>query len=187
MRKVAFLLLTACATLALSGMLMAAETWRWKDANGVVHYSDKPAPGAERIEVIAPKPSISVTRPPVAQPRAAAAANEEADSPAVVPYTRCVITSPDNEETFNAVNTVSASLLLEPALQPGHRIEMLLNGNIVKDWPQQASSHTLTNLERGSYTLSARVLDSFGGSVCAGPTINFFVHLPVMRPQVQHR
>ena len=95
-----------------------------------------------------------------------------------------MVTAPDNEETFNAINTVAAGLLIEPALQPGHRIEVLLNGSIVKDWPPDASSHTLTGLERGSYTLNARVLDSFGGAVCAGPTINFYVHLPTV-PQLR--
>jgi hypothetical protein len=185
MRKVARLLLIGCATLALSQMGVAAETWKWKDANGVVHYSDKPVQGAERISVLPPKPSIAVTKPAAAEPRAASAQSNQPDPPPIVPYSRCVVTAPDNEETFNAINTVAAGLLIEPALQPGHRIEVLLNGSIVKDWPPDASSHTLTGLDRGSYTLNARVLDSFGGAVCSGPTINFHVHLPtVARPRV---
>jgi hypothetical protein len=98
-----------------------------------------------------------------------------------------VITAPDNEETFNAVNAVTAGVLLEPALQSGHRIEVLLNGNVVQDWPQDAMGHTLKNLERGSYTISARVLDAGGDAVCSGPTITFYVRLPTVQPQVQHR
>ena len=78
------------------------------------------------------------------------ASNQSDHQPAIVPYTRCVITAPDNEETFNAVNTVSAGLLIEPALQPGHRIEVLLDGSVVQDWPPDASTHTLKDLERGS-------------------------------------
>jgi hypothetical protein len=185
MRKVARLLLIGCATLALSQMGMATETWKWKDANGVVHYSDKPVQGAERISVLPPKPSISVTKPAAAEPRpATSAASGQPDQQPIVPYSRCVVTAPDNEETFNAINTVSAGLLIEPALQPGHRIEVQLNGSIVKDWPPDASSHTLTGLERGSYTLSARVLDSFGGAVCSGPAITFYVRLPTV-PQLR--
>ena len=185
MRKVARLLLIGCATLALSQMGMAAEMWKWKDANGVVHYSDTPVQGAERVSVLPPKSSISITKSSGAEPRAASSAtSSQPDSPAVVPYSRCVITAPDNDVTFNAITTVSAGLLIEPALQPGHRIEVLLNGKIVKDWPPDASSHTLTGLERGSYTLNVRVLDSFGGAVCAGPTSNFYVRLPTV-PQLR--
>jgi hypothetical protein len=191
MRKVAFLLLIGCATLALSETGMAAETWKWKDANGVVHYSDKPVPGAEQVSVLAPKPSTSAPKPAATQPRAAVAANPESkqsdNQPNIVPYTRCVITAPDNDETFSAVNVVSAGVLLEPALQAGHRIEVLLNGSAVKDWPRDAMGYTLKDLERGSYTISARVLDDFGGAVCTGPTINFYVRLPVVAPpKVQH-
>jgi hypothetical protein len=182
MRKVAFLLLIDCGVIAYAASGLAAETWKWKDANGVVHYSDRPVPGAERVDVVPPKPSISVSKP-AAEPRAAGAANPDSNpvnQPAIVPYTRCVITAPDNDETFNAINAVTVSMLLEPALQEGHRIEMQLNGNVVKDWPQDATSHTLTNLERGSYTVTPKVLDSFGGAVCSGPAINFYVRLPTV-------
>jgi Domain of unknown function (DUF4124) len=190
MRKVALLLLIGCATLALSQTGMAAETWKWKDANGVVHYSDRPVAGAERVDVVAPKPSSSAPKPATAAPRAVTNADPDqparqpANQAAIVPYTRCVITAPDNDETFNAVNSVTVEVLLEPALQTGHRIEVLLNGSVVQDWPQDAMGHTLKNLDRGSYTISARVLDGFGGAVCSGPTINFYVHLPTV-PQVR--
>jgi hypothetical protein len=186
MRKVAFLLLIGCGAIDYAASALAAETWKWKDANGVVHYSDRPVPGAERVDVVPPRPSSSAPRP-VAEPRAAAAAGAAANpasQPAMVPYTRCVITAPDNDETFNAVNAVTVSMLLEPALQEGHRIEMQLNGNVVKDWPQDATSHTLTNLERGSYTVSPKVLDAFGGAVCSGPAINFYVRQPTV-PQLR--
>jgi hypothetical protein len=190
MRKVAILLLIGCATLALSEMGMAAETWKWKDANGVVHYSDQPVPGAERINVVAPKPSSSAPKP-AAAPRVAATSpesNQATNQPAIVPYTRCVITAPDNDETFSAVNAVTAGVLIEPALQSGHHIEVLLNGNSVQDWPKDAMGFVLKKLERGAYTISARVLDDFGGAVCSGPTINFYVRLPtVIQPRVQPR
>lgn len=186
MRKVAFFLMTGCATLALSAMATAAETWKWKDANGVVHYSDKPVPGAERVDVVPPKPSSSAPTPAAAAPRAAAT-RAEPTQPVVIPYARCVIAAPDHEETFNAVDSVTAGVLLEPALQSGHRIEVLLNGNVVQDWPQDAMGYTFKNLERGSYTISARVLDADGVAACTGPSITFYVRLPtVAPPKVQH-
>jgi hypothetical protein len=188
MRKVAFFLLLGCATLGHGIAATAAETWKWKDANGVVHYSDQPAPGAERIEVVVPKPSSSTPRQAAeAAPRAAAAAaSPDANQPANVPYTRCVITAPDSEETFNATTSVTVGLLVEPVLQTGHHIEVLLDGSAAQDWPPTAVSHTLKDLQRGSHTLSARVLNADGGTACAGPTLNFHVRLPTVKPQVQH-
>jgi hypothetical protein len=186
MRKVAFLLLVVCGAIDYAALATAGEMWKWKDANGVVHYSDKPVPGAERIDIVAPKPSISVQKPAVAAGHTAAA-NPGPDQPAIVPYTRCVVIAPDSEETFNAVTSVAVGLLVEPALQAGHHIEVLFDGNPLQDWPPDAVSHTVKDLERGSHTLSARVLDANGGTACSGPTLNFHVRLPtVAPPKVQH-
>ncbi len=188
MRKVAFFLLLGCATLGHGIAATAAETWKWKDANGVVHYSDQPAPGAERMQVVVAKPSAPAPKQATAQaaPRATAAASADSSPPANVPYTRCVITAPDSEETFNATTSVTVGLLVEPALQTGHHIEVLLDGNAVPDWPPTAVSHPVKDLERGAHSVSARVLDASGGTACSGPTLNFHVRLPTVKPQVMH-
>lgn len=36
--------------LIASSATLAADVWRWTDAQGVVHYSDQPVPGAVRIK-----------------------------------------------------------------------------------------------------------------------------------------
>lgn len=54
-------------TLLLSALLaaacaQAADVWRWKDAQGVVHYGDVPVAGAERVRTSsATAPSASTT------------------------------------------------------------------------------------------------------------------------------
>ena len=57
--------------------------------------------------------------------------------PACVPPIVIVGSSDDfsgtsSKVTFNAVDSVAAGVLLEPALQSGHHIEVLLNGNVVQ-------------------------------------------------------
>jgi hypothetical protein len=37
------------ATLLVALVAQAGDIFRWKDANGIVHYADQPVPGAERI------------------------------------------------------------------------------------------------------------------------------------------
>lgn len=54
----------ACATSALAlvlGSVAQAETWRWKDAAGQVHFGDRPPAGvaAERIDKPAKPPALS--------------------------------------------------------------------------------------------------------------------------------
>jgi hypothetical protein len=67
---------------------------------------------------------------------------------------------------------------VEPGLQGDYRLQVMLNGRADPDWPAGALSRTLMDLYRGSYTLSARVLDLNGRAVCTGPTVNFHVRLP---------
>lgn len=179
MRRLASFLLLGVALAA-----GAADIWRWKDADGVVHYSDSPAPGAERVVVSGSAPSSDVAIP---QPVATEAPVAASPKP-TLRYARCAVTQPPNDEVFFAVSSVSASLTIEPYLQPGHRIEVLLNGAPYPQWPEGALSYTFTGLNRGSYTLTLRVVDANGRSVCAGPVSNFHVRQPsVLSPQSPQR
>ena len=65
------LLLSLCAVL-LAVSAPAADIWRYKDANGVWQFSDRPVPGAEKV---------GSTPRPAARPEAASAA--PTPSPAV--------------------------------------------------------------------------------------------------------
>lgn len=163
MRQVAPVLLLGFAFTA-----GAAEIWRWTDANGVVHYSDNPVPGAVRISVNAPKPSGSGPLP--------------ADIPEVAPreprqqpfaYVRCEVASPARDETFHSVQPVSIALDVEPALQPGHRIEVQVNGVRLADWPTNAINYTIPEVFRGSHTVQVRVLDAGGAVLCTGQPLTF--------------
>lgn len=149
----------------------AAELRRWKDADGVVHYSDRPVQGAERIDVLSTQKSTGEFTPET--PKRA-----PPPPPVDVRFTRCAVTAPTNDQVFNNVNTVDVSIAVEPGLQGDYRLQVLLNGREDPDWPAGALSRTLVNLYRGSYTLSARVLDLNGRAVCTGPIINFHVRQP---------
>ncbi len=173
MRRLASFLLLSVALAA-----GATEVWRWKDADGVVHYSDSPVPGAERVNAgPAPKPGSVTVQPPAASLR-------EPDT--TVRYTRCEVTQPANNETFNSVDAVGASVAIEPQLQFGHHIQAYLNGSSYPQWPGSATGHTLTGLFRGAYTFSVSVLDAGGRTLCTAPTISFYIQQPsVLSPARQ--
>lgn len=149
----------------------AAELWRWKDADGVVHYSDRPVEGAERMDVLSKQKSTGEFTPETQKPPPPPPAAE-------VAFTRCAVTSPANDQVFNNIRTVEVTVAVEPGLRGDYSLQVLLNGRPDPDWPAGALSRTLVDLYRGSYTLSARVLDLNGRAVCTGPTVNFHVRLP---------
>src|SRR5687767_12080326 len=107
MRQVASFLLCG---LALSAS--AAEIWRWKDANGVVHYADYPVPGAERISVSAPKPSGDGPATSAELPADSGVAVANPDRP--VTYRSCIVLSPVNDQTFFGVQSIDVSLSVQP-------------------------------------------------------------------------
>jgi hypothetical protein len=150
----------------------AAELWRWKDADGVTHYSDRPVPGAERIDVQTTQLSSGA-----ASASTPAASQASPVPPAVTKYTRCAVAAPMNDEVFNVQDPVNARVDIEPALQAGHRLQVLMNGSAFAGWPSNQFAYTM-NLYRGSYTLNVRVVDANGRMLCAGSPITFHVRQP---------
>ena len=165
---------TSLVCLALAaGPVAAAEIIRWVDKDGVVHYSDRPQDaaqaGAEKVQIQgAPKPG-SVAPPPTRAPTVA---------PEPVRYTGCEISSPSPDQVFQNVRSVSVSLNVQPGLQAEHRIVVRVNGAPVPGWPPTSSGYVLNDLPRGSYTVSAQVLDARGSTVCTSGTITFHIRQP---------
>jgi hypothetical protein len=166
MRRLASFLLLGVALAAGA----ASEVWRWKDANGVVHYSDSPVPGAVRVQ-LDQAPSAGAA----AKAASAAKAPPPVPEPPSVRYTRCAVTDPTPDQNFRLGETVSAALAIEPELQPGHRIQVNLNNAAYPDWPETATAQLLNGLVRGTYTLSMRVLGPNDRVLCTGPGIAFHV------------
>ncbi len=145
---IAFLL--TCA----AGMAFA-QAYKWVDENGVVHYSDRPQPGAEEVEIDtgpAPRPFVprSVSAPePVAEPEP-----EDED------YVSLVIASPESEETlWNIEGILNVSLALEPGLKPGHQVRIYFDGE-----PRMVLGTTfqIPEVFRGVHNIQAEILDERG-------------------------
>jgi len=162
-----------CLLLA-SGPIIAAETWRWVDKDGVVHYSDRPQDaaqnGAERVDLLAaPRPG-SVTPTPTRSPSSADAQPFK--------YAGCEVVSPNQDQVFLNVRSVSVSLSILPALQLDHTIVVRLNGSPVQGWPSTGTGYVLNDLPRGSFTVTAQVLDPRGSVVCSSSPRTFHIRQP---------
>ena len=97
------------AALATGVAANAAVVYKWVDADGVVHLSDQPVPGAERIVTDSGSGRSGASSPAPATPTAP-------QPPKPVPkglnFTQFAIVSPGQEENFTNNNPVNVSLAL---------------------------------------------------------------------------
>lgn len=161
----------ALLLLIASTSLAAQEVYRWVDENGVVHYSDQPREGAERVQIRQPQSFESTIQsaPRASDPYA------DSDEPALS-YTGIRIVSPPDGEALWATGGIYTVVVeTVPALQPGHRIELMLNGTRVPGTPIAGTRVELTGLTRGEYSLQAAVVDESGQMLTFSPEITFHV------------
>ncbi len=95
--KTRTVLLGCLLAMAVQAQETKRELWTWKDANGVTQYSDRPVPGAKRVELAGVSSPAASTAAPAAtagEPSARAAV------PAPVQYRTLEFSSPQNEESF---------------------------------------------------------------------------------------
>ena len=169
--------------LVLLGLLLApfataGEAYVWTDENGVVHYSDRPVPGARRIELAEPNTGQSPA-PRRAAAASEATAEEPAESAAPFRYETLEIASPRAEETlWNIDGVLNVSLALNPPLQPGHQVRVYFDGSaqIVP-----GTSFQLNEVWRGVHNLQAEVIDETGKMMIRSRTNRFYVQQNTVR------
>lgn len=147
----------------------AAEIYKRVGPDGSVTYSDQPGPGAEAIDV--PPISIIPSRP---VPQAnAPAPGRSASAGSGSGYGGFAITAPADDETIrDNTGTVHVAATLEPALKPSHRVQFLLDDQPVGE-PRTVPSIALADVDRGTHTVSAAVLDSSGREIIRATPVTF--------------
>jgi len=157
--------------------VQAAVVYKWVDADGVVHFSDQPSPGAEKI-FTSSSSAGTVTSAPRAQsalqaPRSVAASG--------LGYTEFSITSPVNDQTFFGDDVIAVHLNLEPSLKPNQSVTWHLNG---KQLDTTAAAFSMPHLDRGAYALAATITDQQTGDSQSSNTVTFYVRQPsALAPQ----
>jgi hypothetical protein len=164
MSRAILVLLLFCLTAGTS-----AQVYRWVDGDGQTHYSDRPVPGSDRVSVRSGAPTsqaeLSSSEPPLA--------------PLLGPYTSFEIVSPVGNETLRLESPIlPVSLLLEPPLMAGHRLELVVDGVPIKAEDSIATQLTLSGLSYGTHVTEARVLDS-AGIVARSAPVSFHLRRPL--------
>lgn len=175
MRRILFTitLIAAGASAALSaGSAWASTTvYRWVDAQGIVHYSDQPHPGAQKMHV---EDAPTFSAPPVPQIPGAALS----EPPAAAPPQSCSIESPGDQQTLMNVWSVSGHIRMPPHLGPDARVVLMYDGKVLPGAADPSGSFHISQADRGAHTLAAQVQGPDGQVICQTPQITFYVHQP---------
>lgn len=163
----------------------AQDVYRWVDEDGVVHYSDSPRDGAEKVEVRDPQ-TYSAQGALPATPTAR-------DSSAQVPpdfvdaYESVRITTPTHDSVaWNTGGEIQVSVAVDPPLNTaaGHQVMVYVDGSPVDGTPVASTSIGLTGIFRGTYELYATVVDSEGRHITQSEPITFHVRqTSIQNPQ----
>jgi hypothetical protein len=170
--KTRTVLLGCLLAMAVQAQETRRELWTWKDANGVTQFSDRPVPGAKRVELAGVSSPAASTAAPAAttgEPAARVAV------PAPVQYRALEFVSPQSEESFfGADTTVAVQLRSEPELASGHRVVVYLDGRQIGE----GYEHTLAELARGAHSLTAVIFDDQGNERMRSAPRVFYIKQP---------
>jgi len=148
--------------------LLAKDVYKRTTADGVVVYSDTYQPGAEKIHVN----SGSRTPTPV-DINSNDVSGEQAGSATGGDYQTFEIAQPKNDETIRSnEGVVSVSLSLSPTLAEGDAIQVFVDGNKLGG-DVKSTQFTLKDLNRGTHTLQAKIVNADGNILKNASSINF--------------
>ncbi|MCZ6517727.1 MAG: DUF4124 domain-containing protein [Gammaproteobacteria bacterium] len=168
-------IITLIATLAAGAVL--AQAYKWTDEDGIVHYSDRPQEGAERVQLVSDGRRPRPAPPPVAR-AGSGAADEAADETPVFGYESLTIGAPLAEETlWNIAGVLNVTLNVQPALQSGHRIRVYFDGTprIVT-----RTSFEIDEVWRGVHNIQAEIIDESGTMMIRSMPSRFYVQQNVI-------
>lgn len=169
------------AILAAPLAVEAAVVYKWTDADGVVHFSDQPMEGAEKIITASGAAHTgfggSSANGGSKQKAAASATPAPTDS-------QFIIDSPAAESTITGNQPVTAHLSMVPVLKPGQIVSWSVNGSPMANTGPDPTQLTLTDLDRGTYTLTATMIDQVtGDSKTAAPVTFYVMRTSLLSPQ----
>ncbi len=171
--------------MGLLALPVNAEIYKHTDAEGNTSYTDQPAAGAVSEPIKLP-PLNSITLPPPAP--APSPADNPVETQAKTPYALQAGNLVDQQAIRANDGNLIVEVLIQPRLQPEHRLQLLLDGQPYGQ-PSNLAALQLVNLDRGEHSLAIQVLEG-QALVQQSPAIRFTVlrahRGPAQRTSLQH-
>lgn len=144
--------------LLLFALPAVAQIYKYTDANGNTAYSSQPPNGTKAETVDLPPLNSVNTVAPVTPPPAPP--NETRAVSGSAAYPTLQLTDLPDDEALRANNgTFIVGVKIDPRLQPGHRLQLLLDGAPYGQ-PTNVPRIQLTELDRGEHSLAVQVLQN---------------------------
>lgn len=151
--------------LAVFAAHTSADVYRWVGPEGQTYYSDHAPHDSQRIDI---QDGVVSTDQ---QPRISGSP----EGPLLGSYKRLEIVFPRADQAIILdANTIPVSLILEPALKVGHRLEFFVDGNPIGFTKRSAAHMLLHGLSPGAHETEARIMDP-AGIVARSAPVKFYV------------
>jgi hypothetical protein len=155
--------------LSLMPLIAVGGIYKYTHSDGTVEYSDQPREGAAEVEVA---PSQTYTPLPLPKSKTIHEAQPQA-----IPSYQVNIVDPRNDATIRE-NTGKVEVMLEvkPPIEvdSNYKFQLLLDSQAVGRASTRLK-YTLTNVDRGTHTLQAKLLNPSGTSVAQSEVITFYM------------
>ncbi|KTC74886.1 hypothetical protein Lbir_0676 [Legionella birminghamensis] len=160
--------------LFLTVNVVHADIYKWVDSNGNVHFTDKPHPGAEKIEL----PEAQTYSPATNQPAETEQIEKPADEEEKETYSYLAVSQPQNEATIrNNQGYVPIIIEIKPDLRKGDLLQILYDGEPLGD-PQATTIFALNDVKRGSHTIAVQIVDAEGNVLNTSEAITIYMQRP---------
>lgn len=165
-------LLITCLLCVLA-LPAAAQIYKYTDAHGNTVFTNQPPHGQAAETVELPPTNTVEAQQPTAAPSTSTPAQSRPEQRQ--PYSHLTLTGlPDDGGALRANNgTFSVGVDLQPRLQPGHQLRLLLDGQPYGQ-PSNVPQLQLVNIDRGEHRLAVEVLAG-GRQVQQSPAVTFTV------------
>ncbi|MEH6358623.1 MAG: DUF4124 domain-containing protein [Pseudomonadales bacterium] len=144
------LLVSGFISIFITPLSYAEDIYKRVDEKGVPSFSDAKTEGAEIITVEPVNVQAIPTPPP--------ASYKPISPEASFSYNKLAIINPADQSTLRDEHNIVIQVTIEPGLRAGHQLEFLDNGQPLQTAGKNLSIE-LTNFDRGSHTLTARIID----------------------------
>ncbi len=161
--------LLAIAALLVPCAAQATSIYRYVDDEGNVVFSSQPPVGRQAERVTLP-PVNAVSAPQTLAP----SKTPPAQADPAKPYPGFRIVAPENDTSVRANDgNFNITLHTDQPLRPSHQVVLIFDGAEVARGA--ALTFTLKNVDRGTHTAQARIVDQAGNEVAAAEPVTFTV------------
>jgi len=168
-------------TLLFLFVMPATAAYKWIAPDGSVTFSDHPPhPDAEKVPLSDTQTFIPA---PIAPPKPSVKPNAEIEEiEETTSYSSVTITQPAHDESIrDNTGNITVTVAIDPKLRikRGHKVTIELDGAVVAT--TTSGQATLSNVDRGSHTLRATIVDRDGKALSSSSANTFHLHRASIR------